>query len=540
MNIIITLIFVIQISAFRLLTLDKLGEKHKNIFIANINSKPKLMRIKTENISNFYVVVHSKKVFFYSKGIYHTFSYDIDNVKLKLSPVEIGKVQYYTQDMEDNSSRAGISRTISQFGNPEHKKMRGIKVMKWDELIKKPASITKVTESKKVETIDSFNRRKVRKIPSSVLSVMRNPTELSEEGTEKMKDNDEVMAPEDENEGTPSFEYVPEKNNNGINDEKINYKNAIKNLYELIKNPKKENQKFPPKHRGDIESDSEMTGPKSLNISIEVVNGDKAFVLKNDKNLCVTYFQKSFLLAECTNSKRQLFKLVKADEVINKLHKKVKGSLPKQQEDELIEEITTSSNNKEINEKEDHSSDIEGPEDIKEDKKPQKKKRKEKPVKKKPKADIKKLPKKHEDAKPKEQEKPPVPIPKPSDNQNNRRIPPNQNNFKKIIHKTTISRKPVEAPLPPNFEKYCRDVLNQNGGRFDLLPPGCDKVLGFGRYSYAPPPAQQPPQGIKAPLGITIQATTVTQPLNTPEVKEENNTGQSNNLIERLERELMR
>ena len=126
--------------SFRLLTLDQLGEKNMSIFIANSNSMLKLQKVTPENISQFYVVVHANKIFFYSKGTYHGFSYDVDNVKLKLSPVTIGKLQMFTQE-DDHSDRR-------------------VKIMKWEDMISRPNRTTeKKVQIKETDKSDNENGR---------------------------------------------------------------------------------------------------------------------------------------------------------------------------------------------------------------------------------------------------------------------------------------------------------------------------------------------------------------------------------------------
>ncbi|ELA42034.1 uncharacterized protein VICG_00881 [Vittaforma corneae ATCC 50505] len=118
------LLLITTIFGFRLLTLDQVYEKQKDMFIMNSESNLKIQKVDTLNITNFYVVLHSRKIFFYTKGSYYGFIYDNDNVKLKLGPASINTVQYFTQntglaDPEENAS------------------LRKIKVLKWDDLIKK-------------------------------------------------------------------------------------------------------------------------------------------------------------------------------------------------------------------------------------------------------------------------------------------------------------------------------------------------------------------------------------------------------------------
>lgn len=499
MNIIVTFIFFINIAAFRLLTLDQLGEKNKDIFIANIDSKPKLLKVTPDNIPNFYVVVHSNKIFFYTKGNYHSFAHDIDNVKLKLSPVELGKMQFYTQENYDSDNDQN-----------NHHKIKGIKVMKWDDLIKKPASMTKVTESRKIE---NFKAKPILIREQPI--VFHSPLKAIEENKEEPG----------EPEKAPN-ETVPLKD-----DSKSDYKEIIKSLYDIIKNPKKSKENFNQKAKKDIESDSEMIGPKSLNITIDVVNDtSKTFVLKNDKNLCVTYFQKAFLLTECSNSKRQVFKLVRADEVLSRFQDQL--NKPKEQDDEFLNEITASAEKaKEEEPKQENKMEEETPRESRQKRRPKRPTK----IKKKPvsiSADSERSD--SQSNKPQIEENPKAPRPV--------KIPTFNNQVENKLPEMK------EIPLPPNFENHCRAILQRNNGRIDLLPPGCDRVLKLGRYA--------PNNNFKPPFSLSMKLTTKPQMRSeSREVISESREEAKNhseffgetknlnvkrpiNLIERLEREL--
>ena len=55
-----------------------------------------------------------------------------------------------------------------------------------------------------------------------------------------------------------------------------------------------------------------------LDLRISTVDRKKkTFVLKNDRNFCMTYCEKVLILSECKKTKRQVFKLVDADTVTN-------------------------------------------------------------------------------------------------------------------------------------------------------------------------------------------------------------------------------
>lgn len=288
------------ILSFRLLTLDQLYEKTGDTFIMNYKESPKLAKVNMENMPLFYVVLHSRKLLFYTKGLYYGFSYDSDNIKLKLGEVNVSKIEYYTQDIailekDDDDNNIGKGRTI--------------KVLKWDDLIKNKGKDKKLDDNIEddIKNITVKHKKEELSYPTRIINRKEEISYRRPIYKESCKDSI----------GTDSHydvKYIkaPEENkNNHINNNKKPHK----------------------KDSNEIESDSEMLDSKLIDIQVETINKDKkTFVLKNKNNSCVTYFEKSFILAECRKSKRQIFKLVNVEDVIKKLN------LKKEPNDDLVNE----------------------------------------------------------------------------------------------------------------------------------------------------------------------------------------------------------
>jgi len=261
MNLInISIILFTSVSAFRLLTLGQVYEKHKDVYIMNNNSHLKFQRATVETITNFYSVIHLRRVLFYTRGTYYGLVYASDGIRLKLGSVSPGKVQYYTQELEEQDA----------------------KIPRWDLLLK--------GRSDKEDYVVAEARPVIRRAPIHELEpppkkVMRSETKMNCNLRHCETKGSEVPLP-------------------------------VKKTEEIKKM----------KRRDDIESDSEMGGLSTLSIKVETVDpAKKTFVMKDERNQCVTYFEKTFILSECRRSKRQVFKMVNIESVMDRLQSKEGG-----------------------------------------------------------------------------------------------------------------------------------------------------------------------------------------------------------------------
>lgn len=331
------LLLIATILGLRLLTLDQIYEKQKDMFIMNSKSILKIQKVDTLNITNFYVVLHSRKIFFYTKGSYYGFIYDNDNIKLKLSPVSMGKVQYFSQDVGPTDIEEKVPT-------------RSIKVLKWDDLIKKrngeakddPTGID--SDSIKNDAIgDNMSKGKglVEKEHVDRLSLRhRMPMPSTSPGSVRKLEDSKTY--EDAGYSIALASKGVSKNYRRTDDEEcdvlkpschkpkdlLHYKSEMKIEAKPLKRPE-----IAGKSMDEIESDSDVLDSKTLDIKVNTLDRSKqTFVLKNDKNLCVTYFERSFILAECRKSKRQIFKFVEIEEVMNRISPKKRPA-----EDDTIE-----------------------------------------------------------------------------------------------------------------------------------------------------------------------------------------------------------
>lgn len=123
----------------------------------------------------------------------------------------------------------------------------------------------------------------------------------------------------------------PPKNSNTLADYQVFLKNLAQS-YNFLENPlaPSENKSTIniPEHRKElkdpdgIESDSEELKPNYLNFYLSYVNKDKKkFNLKKDNNICITYYKKSFIMAACSKSRRQVFELVDASKIAVNMNK---------------------------------------------------------------------------------------------------------------------------------------------------------------------------------------------------------------------------
>ncbi|ELA42035.1 uncharacterized protein VICG_00882 [Vittaforma corneae ATCC 50505] len=202
------------------------------------------------------------------------------------------------------------------------------------------------------------------------------------------------------------------------------------------------------KRMDEIESDSNVLDSKFLDIKVNTIDRNKqTFVLKNDGNLCVTYFEKSFILAECRQSKRQVFKLVEVEEVMNRLNPKGRPM-----EEDTIEgekEESSSEENEENKFDRENSKSKFKRENSKPDKKDKKKKR--------PSKSEEDLTESVEYAEKIE------------------RVFPE--NLREVHLKDINSLYNPQNQMKANMEHQCRDLLNRNLGRLDVLPEECKRLL---------------------------------------------------------------
>lgn len=513
-------------SSLRLVTLPPLDKKGDGIFIKNDSLKLKLERVNQSNILDMYVVVHSRKVYFYNRGSYYGFGYDSDNVALKLVPVPVGKVHYFTQETIDQPrpKRTRWRRAVKRNGDDSNTSVKTIKTIKY-------------TSEK--EALEDESTSHVANAPYFLRS--RAPGEGCSTG-------DEVKCEKVHDAGSPG--------------PRADYGTLFKNLGEILRGYKNPVQRAVDTREKDIESDSEMLDSRSLDIEIEMVNQrEKTFVLKNGRNLCVTYFQKLFIMAACTKSKRQTFKLVEAEDVASRLKGPAEGRNVSAFDDIVMKEESSSSSseeksageffeaaNKKINEK------------LRERLGGGSKHKKSKEVKVKTK-DAKEVKKgKHKDAKRnKHKEDSEVRSHAPSSTSVAPQEPSSENSE---VSKTKSNKHPEPepssvanptlpkfVPMPRRIDEYCRDMYNRSMGQINRLPEEC--LVFFGFRMPAPLPAFKRtarfpvsiPQGSrvlkvsKLPKGPILKVAEDIKPKSEP-LPAATAEQQNINVIEKLERAL--
>lgn len=315
---------------FRLLTLNQIHDRKKDMFLSNSNGSLRIQKATVQNIRNFYVVLRARKIFFYTKGNYYGLAYDNDNVKLKLSPVNISKIYHFTQDADLDDKEENTSA-------------RSIKVLKWGELVKK-----KTTEcgSKKTDAMNSATNERPIPVVKPVekmqrphhIKISRKPLgDDAEEASMRHSYRPDEDIPHHSypksSKKKINYQYTPDEPKRR-NDENADYRLNQYTPPSIKEDVLPVHKSDKPEKKNEIESDSDILEGSHLNITIKTVNYEnKTFVLKNEKNQCVTYFEKVFILAECKKSKRQIFRLVDVDEVIRRISPK-KQSL----KDDLLDE----------------------------------------------------------------------------------------------------------------------------------------------------------------------------------------------------------
>lgn len=531
------LLFSSIILAFRLITLDSLysDPSHSDLFIMNKDSKMKISRINPENLPLFYTVIHSRKIFFYTRGNYYSLGYSEDGVSLKLSPVNMGKVEFFTQENEED--------------------VRKIKIMRWDDLIKKARE--KGKEEKDCEENKGCEEKKVE---SKVIEIKRSKTDGNKMNDRRLNDRrvDDRKMDDRRMDDNRYSSKIDEGYNNRINDKysiKIDEKysskmwdsspynkiNDEKSHYNNLNDDPKFKLKIHSPH--EIESDSEMIDSKSLNIKIDTVDPHKkTFFLKNDNDMCVTYFRKSFVFAECKNRRRQVFRIIGMEEILDKVKK-------------IDEEKKESKNVDFIKEIEDESS-VDG--NVISNKEGVVVKRggtlkkanlKNKTISK---------PIVNVDTKPTINVDTNINVDKPVEGKDEETI--EQEEIIESTEQSPVQNRPIMKKQPTLYE-FCRNLLNKNFGRIETLPLNCINVLGINlqqpnilqqnntlqqnRPGFTPQRAIFQPRRLP-PLKITktriikrkviptkkIESTTKT------EASEESKTGKSLNVIERLQKAL--
>lgn len=502
-------IFVRMISSLRLITLPPLDRKGDGIFIKNDNLKLKLERVSPSSILDMYVVVHSRKVYFYNRGSYYGFGYDSDNVKLKLIPVPVGKVHYFTQEIADRPRprRTRWGRVVVRDGDDPN-------------AVKTIRTIKSISEKETLEE-DSTSR-------------VRNPSYIL-----RSRVPDERYVEEE-----PKYEKVYDT---GITRPKTDYNTLFKSLGEILQSYKGPAQKTADTQK-DIESDSEMLDSQSLDIGIEMVDQkEKTFVLKNGRNLCVTYFQKSFIMTACAKSKRQTFKLVEAENVASRFKRPTRKSNVSVFDDIVSKEESSSSSeeksargfyevaNKKISEKlrEKLGTGL-GP-------KKGKKNGKSKESKK---------------SKPKEDSETGSHTPSSTS------VQPQESSAESGDANQTRSKRPNPepssapgptlpklVPTPRRLDEYCRDMYRRSMGQVNRLPEECQVFFGFRtpaplpafkrtiRFPISAPRSARLSAVSKLPKNAVPKAVEETKPKSEP-VPATTTEQQNINVIERLERAL--
>lgn len=258
---------ITTVSALRLITLNDVYERHRDVYIMNSDANLKFQRVTTDTIPSFYTVVHLRKLLFYTKGTYYGLVYNADGVRLKLGSIGPTKVQYYTQEID------GAVAAVD------------VKIPRWDLLLKGRGS-----DSGELIVDDSKG------LPDREISVVTKNVSTGNINTKQMCQNQGQCEVKIRERSLPILRV------RGQPDERT---------------PKK---KKTGTSQDDIESDSEMNPLNTLDIKLETVDSQKkTFVLKNDKSQCVTYFQAAFILSDCRKNKRQVFKLVSVDSVMEAL-----------------------------------------------------------------------------------------------------------------------------------------------------------------------------------------------------------------------------
>lgn len=373
------------INAFRLLTLDSVAEKHNDIFIMNAEMKLSLQKITPSTIKKFYVVLHNRKLFFYNKGNYYQFVRDSDTLKIKLAPINLGKVQFFTQDVQP---------------------IRRVKVMKWDELIKKDEKSSDGTSNAPTKATSHPNQGRIsntlleatefKPVNVKAGNFYQADLEMDHNGTNQSlhaeyresiptKPRKNSMAYQENEESLPRPKSIPpesvvyEDNPRMIKPSKI--RPAVQyppaEVYQDVQEDKK-SYRIKKSLVDEIESDSEMTDSKGLDLKVSTLNSNKkTFLLRNENNLCLTYFEKTFILAECTKNKRQIFRLVPAEDIAKQFKEDEKKKIEARFEDlnEISEE--TEDENKDIDEIDSEEGSGKMSEEGEEEPKKQEKKKKE-------------------------------------------------------------------------------------------------------------------------------------------------------------------
>lgn len=466
-------------SSLRLITLPPLDKKGNGIFIKNDSQKLKLERVSLTNISDMYVVVHSRKIYFYNRGSYYGFGYDSDNITLKLMPVPVGKVHYFTQEITDRPRprRARWSRVVR--GDRDDS---GIKTVR----------ATKMVSEKETLEEDSTTRAQM---------YIRTKASGGRCGVEDRSDEKACDAEDTK--------------------PKENYGTLLKSLGEILQSYKRPVQRSAEVQEKDIESDSETLGGHSLDIVIEMVDQkEKAFTLKNERNMCVTYFQKSFIMAACTKSKRQMFKLVDAEDVADRFKKPTKSATGF---DDIESEESSSSEEKPV--KKLHELGIKKHRRLSGAKAREKKKKGRKPV----------------------EDSDKSYAPSSTSVQTSSADSGETRPAEKRLEPDFSASNPVlpkAVPMPRRIDEYCRDMYNRSGGQIDRLPKECLAFFGFKQTS---PPMFR--RAVKFPIPAPQRLSTAMKVSKdiTPKVVENNPKEPSSamtaeqqniNVIERLERAL--
>lgn len=564
------LLFIKSLLCLRLITLPPLEKRGNGIFLKNQDLNIKLEKVTESNIMDMYVVVHNRKIFFYNKGSYHGFGYDEDNVSLKLNPISLGKINYFSQDNDDQRLRIvrwgdliKKSKSGSNEANPISKSFKSDishENTDYPEIIIKTHAPAKSGDNENTE-------RKVRTISSKHVLEEENSPRI-EQGIEIIGgysdyDLNKKKYDDGKYERTPRYtkskigsclfsekncEWVKDDYNKRHDDRQTKtdeYGSILRNLGEMLKNyqgPKPDQTKKPERKeevykkplKEDIQSDSEMLDVKTLDISISTVDKkNKTFVLKNKNNLCVTYYQGMFIMTACTNSKKQIFKLVNAEDVAKKLSpKKEKQDSPENKEkadsngtkDDT--ELSGEADRINVPDPKDEADDNAKKEKKEEPKKTKKKNQKKRPKNKKSKKGRKKGKKKSESSEKEED----TSSSESEESESKEKEPPKKNKKKK---KHRSKKTPDESafqkqPQPefedsksnynPNYaprqfnrpnqmnnqpprrlEEYCRDLYNKAYGQINKLPPECRNLYGF-----------------RGPVNPVSLKTTIKVPIKTP------------------------
>ncbi|KAM0685745.1 hypothetical protein COBT_003039 [Conglomerata obtusa] len=327
------------------------------------NNSGTLVEEKTtvDNIINQYVVIHKRILYFYKDSRYFTLAQSSSDINVKVieSSFHVGKTIEFME-----------SRTVVDAFSLGPDKKDTVK------------SVFKQTQSRHEEEPRkrgatphrprnfSNNQKPSENRRSAIGTTLANHKEKPHSGSYEEASRQEKVIENNNDDDTPLNDSLDQGNDIADKSYNISYSNRSQENAEAeplqkvtkMKQPK-ENKHFldddelpTEKHKKKqdnnhfIESDSSMEdtvdGCLFRDVIVQEVDRDY-FQLVAEKNVCVTSFEKKFIFAACSKKNvRQLFTMVKADDLLRQLRTQIKDESKQNDDEKEIHKYNSDENNK--------------------------------------------------------------------------------------------------------------------------------------------------------------------------------------------------